>query len=158
LPGLCGRGQRPPTFERSTSASRRRAKSCHGCSFAWWRTDAEAPCATADHVPHQGVQDCLSQGWLSGTHPARPAPCGRTLAGVARDHTTLATRVPGYSDLEISNRLFAMQFGGGGDVHLTRDVSVRMAGDVRINGPQHSIDWHLPEWRLQAGMGYAFQR
>lgn len=78
----------------------------------------------------------------------------QALAGVARDHTTL---ISGFAT-ELSDNTFAVQFGGGGDVHLTRAVSVRTAGDVRINGPQHSTDWHFPEWRLQAGVVYGFQR
>jgi len=78
----------------------------------------------------------------------------QALAGVGHDHTTLGTG----DELELSGSTFAIQFGGGGDFHLTQAVSVRTAGDVRINGPQHSTDWHFPEWRLQAGVVYGFQR
>ncbi len=74
----------------------------------------------------------------------------RTLAGVGQDHTSLVS----LDETKLSANIFAIQFGGGVDVHLTRAVSVRTAGAVRINGPQHSILWHFPEWRLQAGVVY----
>jgi hypothetical protein len=78
----------------------------------------------------------------------------QALAGVAHLHTTL----DGLGRTEISSSFFAIQLGGGGDVHLTRAVSVQTAGEIRIVAPPNSTDWHYPEWRLRAGVAYAFQR
>ena len=53
---------------------------------------------------------------------------------------------------------FLVEFGGGGEFRLTRAVSVQSGGNLRINGPQHSTLWLFPEWRLQAGVVYRYQR
>jgi len=76
------------------------------------------------------------------------------LAGVAHDHTTLFVGVP----TEISSSVFALQFGGGGDVRIARALFIRTSGGIRIDGPQYSIAWNSPEWRLQVGAVYTFGR
>jgi hypothetical protein len=76
------------------------------------------------------------------------------VAGVVHNHTTLFVEVP----TEISSSVFAIRFGGGTDVRVARSLSVRASGGVRIDGPQYSIAWSSPEWRLQAGAVYTFGR
>ena len=102
-------------------------------------------------------------GYLGGikfTSPRDRSASGfvQALAGVGHDHTTLTIGTGRMGIWSFQAARSPFKFGGGGDVHLTQAMSVRTAGDVRINGPQYSTDRHFPEWRLQAGVVYCFQR
>jgi hypothetical protein len=97
-------------------------------------------------------------GYLGGikfTSQRQRAASGfvEALAGVAQGHTTLRVG----SATELSGSMFAIQGGGGGDVRLTPALSIRMVGEIRIRGPQHSFGWQFPEWRILVGVAYGFQ-
>lgn len=79
-------------------------------------------------------------------------PFVQFLAGVAHSSDTLRNLPE--PDLLIGSSAFAIQAGGGVDLRVSRHLLVRTSGNVRIDRPQYSIDWHYPEWKFDVGVAY----
>jgi hypothetical protein len=92
---------------------------------------------------------------VTGERDHSIVPFAHILAGIAHAHSTLGPSGP--RQLDLSDSAFALQPGGGVDVRGSRRWWVRTSVAARVNGAQHSLAWHFPEWRFGAGVAYRFQ-